>query len=253
MGYFASRAAPMGPVPADVVIATFFNFHPDLVRAVIPEAWSLASIDAILAARLELVDTALRRILGDDGRGESGSGRSRTARADRRRRLYARGSTAVRRPCLTRVSGRTAPGALALAVAAPRVPRRRTHRRVGGDRERRVRCNRHAPRHRRDPQAVSRHSGLVRDGVGGVAGEAARSRLARRRQRHHRRRPRRRGSGSRIGRISWRCGVGSVSATTAPSASAPWCDRCRSRSPKARSEHCEHRTAGRRLLGKAVG
>lgn len=66
MGYFASRAAPMGPVPADVVIATFFNFQPDLVRSIIPEAWSLASVDAILAARLALVDTALRRILGDD-------------------------------------------------------------------------------------------------------------------------------------------------------------------------------------------
>ena len=32
-GYFASRAAPMGAVPASVVIATFFNFDPDLVRA----------------------------------------------------------------------------------------------------------------------------------------------------------------------------------------------------------------------------
>jgi hypothetical protein len=28
MGYFGSRAAPMGPVSAEVVIATFFNFHP---------------------------------------------------------------------------------------------------------------------------------------------------------------------------------------------------------------------------------
>src|SRR5438552_1203371 len=29
VGYFASRAAPMGPVGAEVVIATFFNFNPD--------------------------------------------------------------------------------------------------------------------------------------------------------------------------------------------------------------------------------
>ncbi len=35
-GYFASRAAPMGPVPAELVIATFFNFRPDVVRAEIP-------------------------------------------------------------------------------------------------------------------------------------------------------------------------------------------------------------------------
>jgi hypothetical protein len=66
MSYFAPRAAAMGPVPADVVIATFFNFSPAVVRPVIPEAWSLATIADILAARLQLVDTALRRILGDE-------------------------------------------------------------------------------------------------------------------------------------------------------------------------------------------
>ena len=42
-GYFATRAAPMGAVGADVVIATFFNFHPDLVRRHIPKAWAAAS------------------------------------------------------------------------------------------------------------------------------------------------------------------------------------------------------------------
>jgi len=31
-GHFASRFAAMGPVDAEVVIATFFNFHHDLVR-----------------------------------------------------------------------------------------------------------------------------------------------------------------------------------------------------------------------------
>jgi hypothetical protein len=66
MGYFASRAAPMGAVPADVVIATFFGFQPDLVRSVIPAAWGLATPKTILAARLEVVDQGLRRILGDD-------------------------------------------------------------------------------------------------------------------------------------------------------------------------------------------
>src|SRR5262245_33762527 len=66
MGYFASRAAPMGAVPADVVIATFFNFEPGLVRRSIPEAWHIATPDAIVAARFRAADTALRRILGDD-------------------------------------------------------------------------------------------------------------------------------------------------------------------------------------------
>jgi hypothetical protein len=63
MGYFASRAAPMGTVPAEVVIATFFNFRPELVRASIPEAWNRATRDQILDARVQGADTALRRSL----------------------------------------------------------------------------------------------------------------------------------------------------------------------------------------------
>jgi hypothetical protein len=66
MGYFASRSAALGPVPAEVVIATFFNFNPDLVRSVIPKAWTLASPEAIIAARLRAADRSLRRMLGDD-------------------------------------------------------------------------------------------------------------------------------------------------------------------------------------------
>jgi len=65
MGYFASRAAALGAVSADVVIATFYNFNPALVRSVIPDAWRLAAPDRIVAARVEAVDAALRRLLGD--------------------------------------------------------------------------------------------------------------------------------------------------------------------------------------------
>ena len=65
MGYFASRSAALGPVPAEVVIATFFNFNPDLVRSVIPRAWTLASPEAIIAARMRAADRSLRRMLGD--------------------------------------------------------------------------------------------------------------------------------------------------------------------------------------------
>jgi hypothetical protein len=64
-GYFASRAAPMGAVPAEVVIATFFNFYPDLVRAAIPLAWDQASPAALVAARFEAADAALRRLVPD--------------------------------------------------------------------------------------------------------------------------------------------------------------------------------------------
>ncbi|HEX3980303.1 MAG TPA: hypothetical protein VHW93_03720 [Acidimicrobiales bacterium] len=63
-GYFASRAAAMGAVGADTVIATFFNFYPGLVRAVIPGAWGTASPSAVLDARLGAADAALRRMLG---------------------------------------------------------------------------------------------------------------------------------------------------------------------------------------------
>ena len=65
LGYFASRAAPMGTVPAEVVIATFYNFRPALVRASIPEAWLLATRDQILDARVRGADAALRRSLPD--------------------------------------------------------------------------------------------------------------------------------------------------------------------------------------------
>jgi hypothetical protein len=65
MGYFGSRAAPMGAVSAEVVIATFFNFHPAMVRKRVPEVWTIASPVQLLDARHHAIDTALRRILGD--------------------------------------------------------------------------------------------------------------------------------------------------------------------------------------------
>jgi len=65
-GYFASRAAAMGPVPAELVIATFYNFDPALVRAAIPAAWRSAAPAAVAAARLGAIDLALREVLGDD-------------------------------------------------------------------------------------------------------------------------------------------------------------------------------------------
>ncbi|OWY62059.1 hypothetical protein B7486_60450, partial [cyanobacterium TDX16] len=71
MGYFAGRAAPMGPVPAEVVIATFFNFNPVLVHEAIPEAWARAEPADVVAARLEAADEALRRAWGDDGLGSA--------------------------------------------------------------------------------------------------------------------------------------------------------------------------------------
>jgi hypothetical protein len=65
MGYFASRAAAMGPVPAEVVIATFFNFHPTMVTRAIPDAWRFSTPERVLAARVSSADAALRRLLGE--------------------------------------------------------------------------------------------------------------------------------------------------------------------------------------------
>jgi hypothetical protein len=65
-GYFASRAAPMGPVPAAVVIATFYNFHPDMVRRAMSETWSRADPAAVTAERVRLADRTLRAWLGDE-------------------------------------------------------------------------------------------------------------------------------------------------------------------------------------------
>ena len=63
MGYFASRAAAMGPVPAEMVIATFYNFHPRMVRRAIPDAWTFSTPEKVLSARLDVADRALHRLL----------------------------------------------------------------------------------------------------------------------------------------------------------------------------------------------
>jgi hypothetical protein len=65
-GYFASRVAAMGAVPAEVVIATFYNFHPGLVRKSMENTWTLTSPTAMLTARLNAVDSSLRRAFGDE-------------------------------------------------------------------------------------------------------------------------------------------------------------------------------------------
>ncbi|MEY2478328.1 MAG: hypothetical protein QOG87_3643 [Actinomycetota bacterium] len=66
MGYFASRAAAMGPADAPVVTATFYNFNPRMVARAIPDAWRLALPTELLEARLRAADRALRRMCGDE-------------------------------------------------------------------------------------------------------------------------------------------------------------------------------------------
>ncbi|HSL73152.1 MAG TPA: hypothetical protein VK853_01720 [Ilumatobacteraceae bacterium] len=61
-GYFASRSAPMGAVGPEVVIATFFNFDPRLVRSCMDGVWSSVSPEEITAARLRAADRMIRRL-----------------------------------------------------------------------------------------------------------------------------------------------------------------------------------------------
>jgi hypothetical protein len=59
-GYFASRSAPMGAVSAEVVIATFFNFDPDLVRRSMDGVWDRVAPAEMVAARLRGADRMIR-------------------------------------------------------------------------------------------------------------------------------------------------------------------------------------------------
>ena len=51
-GYFAGRAAPLGPVDAPTVTAAFFSFAPPMVARALPSVWRLATPEEALRARL---------------------------------------------------------------------------------------------------------------------------------------------------------------------------------------------------------
>jgi hypothetical protein len=65
MGYFAGRAAPLGPVGPEIVTALFYNFAPSRVAKALPDAWDFAPPEAALGARLHGSIEALQRALGD--------------------------------------------------------------------------------------------------------------------------------------------------------------------------------------------
>lgn len=62
MGYFAGRAAPLGPVGPAPVTAAFFNFHPDRARRSLPDAWTLARPGDIWSTRTQAAAQVLRRV-----------------------------------------------------------------------------------------------------------------------------------------------------------------------------------------------
>ncbi|MBT1090451.1 hypothetical protein [Streptomyces sp. Tu102] len=63
---FAVRAAALGPVGAGAVTATFYNYKHELVARHVPAVWAIASPEDVLAARVRAVDSALRRLLGEE-------------------------------------------------------------------------------------------------------------------------------------------------------------------------------------------
>jgi hypothetical protein len=62
-GYFAGRAAPLGPAGAAVVTASFFNFAPAFVARAIPAVWELITPEEALRVRLGGAEAALRVLL----------------------------------------------------------------------------------------------------------------------------------------------------------------------------------------------
>ncbi|MBN9743878.1 hypothetical protein DMP23_22855 [Amycolatopsis sp. A1MSW2902] len=71
-GYFASRAAPLGRVPAEVVHAAFYNFAEGEAARHIPSAWETIPREASVAARERGSAASVRRILGDELAGSPG-------------------------------------------------------------------------------------------------------------------------------------------------------------------------------------
>jgi hypothetical protein len=71
-GYFASRAAPLGWVPAQVVHAAFYSFADGEAARHIPSAWEKIPPEASVAARERGSAASVRRILGDELAGSAG-------------------------------------------------------------------------------------------------------------------------------------------------------------------------------------
>jgi len=63
-GYFAGRSAPLGPVTAAPVTASFYTFAPQMVSRALPAVWDLITPDQALEVREAGAVAALNRLLG---------------------------------------------------------------------------------------------------------------------------------------------------------------------------------------------
>ena len=64
-GYFAGRAAPLGPAPAEVVHAVFYNFADGEVARHIPWVWGKTTPQEAIAVRERGSAAALRQMIGE--------------------------------------------------------------------------------------------------------------------------------------------------------------------------------------------
>jgi hypothetical protein len=62
--YFALRAAPLGRASADLVEATFYNFHPDMIRRYVPEVWRQLAPEEAIALRRRATHESLEAAFG---------------------------------------------------------------------------------------------------------------------------------------------------------------------------------------------
>ncbi|MCU1644498.1 MAG: hypothetical protein JWN03_4773 [Nocardia sp.] len=65
MGYFATRSAPLGAVGPGVIEATFYNFHPAMIRRAIPDAWTFATPEIALTTRRTVAAGVLQALVPD--------------------------------------------------------------------------------------------------------------------------------------------------------------------------------------------
>ncbi|QRP44859.1 hypothetical protein [Amycolatopsis sp. FDAARGOS 1241] len=72
MGYFAGRAAPLGPIGPGPVTAMFYGFAPPMVARALPDAWAFAGPEAVLRTRIAAVEAALTRVLPSPGQSDEG-------------------------------------------------------------------------------------------------------------------------------------------------------------------------------------
>lgn len=58
-GYFAGRAAPLGPTPPQVVTSLFYGFSPAMVARAVPKIWTRITPEAVIDVRFEAAETVL--------------------------------------------------------------------------------------------------------------------------------------------------------------------------------------------------